>query len=99
MKFTDLNPLADHLGALRAEMKILADKAKAVEAAIKASLPEGGTIEGHDFRVTVSCSERKTVNWKKIAEDLGASAARIRGNTRTTEVTRVNVTAHVKAAA
>ena len=99
MEFTDKSPLADTLGALRAEAKRLGDEIKAVESAIKAALPEGGTIEGHDFRVTVSVGTRKTVAWKKIALDLGASGARIRGNTKTSEVTRLDVRAHAKAAA
>ena len=99
MKFTDVHLLADELGALRAKLKELSAHIKLVEHDIKATLPEGGTIEGHDYRVTVSVGERHTVNWKKIAIDLGASDARIRGNTKVTEVTRVNVYAHAKAVA
>ena len=86
--------LADRLGELRAEIKVLTDQAKGVEALIKQfGLP---AIDGDLFRVTVSTFDRDTTNWKGICEKLGASRQIITANTKTAAVTTVRVSAHTK---
>ena len=85
----------DRLGEIAAEKAELAAEEKALKARLVDTAARTGqsSFEGEWFRATVSFSERATVAWKAIAEKLGASRQIIAGNTSTSEVTTVRVTA------
>ena len=86
--------MVDQLGDLRARIKHWKDEAKDIEnALIKRGL---SVLEGRLFVATVIESERKIVDWQKIAKDLGASNQKISANTRKFDVTAIKVTAHKK---
>jgi hypothetical protein len=82
---------ADKLGEVQAEIA----KLREFEKTLKGMIFNAGekSVEGSLFRATVIEAERDTVNWKKIATDLEASAQRIRANTKTSTVTSIKVTA------
>lgn len=83
---------ADELGRIQAQIADLREQ----ERRFKDLLTKRGeqfTAEGDAYRATVSHSERKVTDWKKIATDLGATPQRIRANTKTTEVVTVRVSA------
>ena len=86
--------LADELGALRAEIKVLQDQAKALEGVMKASGKD--VFEGDLYRVKVVHQERKAVNWKKIAEKFDPSRQLVQAWTNVNKVVSVKVTAHTK---
>lgn len=70
-----LQQLVDRLGAVKAKIADL----QQVESKIKEDLIESGidSIEGRLFRATVSRYDRKSVDWKKLAEALNASEGMI----------------------
>ena len=90
----DARNLVDRLGVVRAEMKVLADEAKAIEAVLKAAGDD--KFEGDFYVATVSRFERATVAWKKIAEKLKASEYMKKTYSKVAEVCTVKVTAHAK---
>lgn len=87
--------IADALGALRARIKTLKDQQAFYEGLLKEKhITEA---EGETFRVTISYDVATSrVDWKSIAEKLGASQQRIAGNTNVTYSDRVRVTAKTK---
>lgn len=83
--------LVDELGALRAARADL----DAREKEIRATLLTAGIdrAEGSLFRVAVSTTLRSVVDWRAVAERLGASRQLVRAHTRETDVVTVRVSA------
>ena len=89
---TRLARKVDELAVVRAEIAALRDRETALTTYLKEFAGgESMTIEGDLHDAVVSRSVRGTVNWKKIAKDLGASAAKIAGNTRRSSVVSVRL--------
>lgn len=85
----------DQLGAVQAQIAEL----RKVEAQLKSAVIFGGEdTEGELFKATIVESERKVTDWKKIANDLGASAQKIRANTAISHVVSLRVVARSTAA-
>lgn len=66
---------------------------KAQEAALKGALIESGydVVEGTDMRAVIADVNRRQVNWKLIAEKLGASRQIITAHTRTSSYKTVRL--------
>jgi hypothetical protein len=89
MAQSNLAPTIDRLGQLKAQLAELAREEKELKAVL---VEQGeGAYEGQLFRVTVSYSERETLDMDAVREKL--SAQFIRAHTRTTPVTSVRVVA------
>lgn len=86
-----LNNLVDELGVLRAQLAALKDD----EAALRQELLESGVTEaeGNLFRAVVVESDRKTIDWQKIAKLLKPSRQLIAGNTRRSTSTSIRINA------
>ena len=85
----------DTLGALLAEIADLEKRAEAIKDELKdaATAPGGSKVfEGTLFKATVSESNRSTVDWKKLAADLGIDAETLAKYTKTAAVFSVKVT-------
>ena len=78
--------IADMIGQQRAELNELKQTLKYWEDLAKESGEP--VLEGNLFRVSVVQSNRKTVNWKAVAEKLGPSRQLITANS-TTVIPRV----------
>lgn len=90
----DLNTV-DELGMLQAQIADLTAKADAIKDAMKdiATRPGAGNkFEGAIFKATVVESNRSTVNYKKLMEDLGIDQTILVDYTTTTAVFSVKVT-------
>lgn len=90
----DLNTV-DTLGELLAQIADLEKKAEAIKAELKdaSTAPNGSnTYEGSLFKATVIESNRNTVDWKKLAADVGIDAAVIAKYTKVSAVFSVKVT-------
>lgn len=90
-----MNKDVDSLGNLRAKIKVHQDKAKELEASIRKS----GDLEGKLFHAVLAPAEKRSINWKKMAMDLGATAIRIAKNTKMSSYVQLRIFAHKKAAA
>lgn len=88
--------MADELGSLRAEIKVLQDQAKKIETLMKASGKD--VFEGDLYCVTVVHQDRKAIDWKSIAGKLNPSRQLVQAWTKVNEVVSVRVTAHKKEA-
>ena len=88
--------LVDRLGALRAEAKILADRIKALESQLKET--GRSEIDGSQYRVTISRSRRKKINWAAIAAKLEPSRQLVAAHTSYSDVTTLKLSAHKKVA-
>lgn len=86
--------LVDRLGEVRAEMKILKDEAKNIEAILKAA--GDSRYDGDYFTATVSRFEKKLVGWKDIALKLKCSKYMMDAYSKASNVCTVKVTAHAK---
>ena len=85
----------DTLGALLAEIADLEKRAEAIKDELKdaATAFNGSKVfEGTLFKATVSESNRSTVDWKKLAADLGIDAETLAKYTKTAAVFSVKVT-------
>jgi hypothetical protein len=85
----------DTLGALLAQIADLEKQADAIKADLKdaATAPNGTKVfEGSLFKATVIEANRSTVDWKKLAADLGITDEQLAGYTKTTAVFSVKVT-------
>ena len=85
----------DELGMLQAQIADLTAKADAIKDAMKdiATRPGAGNkFDGAIFRATVVESNRNTVNYKKLIEDLGIDPTILADYTTTTAVFSVKVT-------
>lgn len=85
----------DELGMLQAQIADLTAKADAIKDAMKdiATRPGAGNkFEGAIFKATVVESNRNTVNYKKLIEDLGIDQTILADYTTTTAVFSVKVT-------
>ena len=85
----------DTLGALLAQIADLEKQADAIKADLKdaATAPNGTkTFEGSLFKATVIEANRSTVDWKKLAADLGITDEQLAGYTKTSAVFSVKVT-------
>lgn len=94
MNMTDLNTI-DTLGALLAQIADLEKKADAIKDSLKdsATAPNGSKVfEGELFKATVVESNRSTVDWKKLAADLGITPEQLAQYTETSAVFSVKVT-------
>ena len=89
MTRTNLAAAIDRLGELKAQ---IADLAK-LEAEVKTELKElgPGSYEGEKYRVTISDSERDTLDMTAVREKL--SAQFLRAHTTTSTVRSLRVTA------
>jgi hypothetical protein len=90
----DLNTV-DTLGALLAQIADLEKQADAIKADLKdaATTPNGAnTYEGMMFKATVVEANRNTVDWKKLAADVGIDAEVIAKYTKVSAVFSVKVT-------
>lgn len=96
MNTNDLNlNTIDELGMLQAQIADLTAKAEAIKDAMKdiATRPgAGNTFEGVIFKATVVESNRNTVNYKKLMEDLNIDQTILTQYTTTTAVFAVKVT-------
>jgi biotin operon repressor len=97
LKLVEASPeaLADHIGQLRADIDELKQQLKGAEGLLYQQTG-GEPAEGKLFRVVFTTGFKKVVNWKGIAEKLGASRQIISANTKQSEVNRVVVTAKRK---
>jgi hypothetical protein len=89
----DINTI-DTLGALLAQIADLEAQAEAIKNDLKdaATAPGGSKVfEGSLFKATVSESNRSTVDWKKLAADLGIDAETLAKYSKTTAVFSVKV--------
>ena len=92
----DLNTV-DTLGALLAQIANLEKQAEAIKAELKdASTASNGSnvYEGSLFKATVIESNRNTVDWKKLAADIGINADVIAKYTKVSAVFSVKVTSY-----
>lgn len=90
----DINTI-DTLGTLLAQIADLEAQAEAIKDELKdaATAPNGSKVfEGTLFKATVSESNRSTVDWKKLAADLGIDAETLAKYTKTAAVFSVKVT-------
>lgn len=90
----DLNTI-DTLGALLAQIADLEKQAEAIKADLKdAATAANGTnvYEGSLFKATVIESNRNTVDWKKLAADIGIGSEVIAKYTKVSAVFSVKVT-------
>lgn len=90
----DLNTI-DTLGTLLAQIAELEKQAEAIKADLKdsATAPGGSNVfEGNLFKATVTEANRSTVDWKKLAADLGITAEQLAKYTKTAAVFSVKVT-------
>jgi len=96
-KLVEASPeaIADHIGQLRADIDDLKKQLKGAEGLLF-NLTGGDPAEGKLFRVVFTQGFKKVVNWKGIAEKLGASRQIVSANTKQSEVNRVVVTAKKK---
>ena len=90
----DLRKAVDDLGKLRAEIKKLTVQEEQIERLLIGSGQD--EIEGNLYRVTISQSTRSKTNWRKIAEDLGATARKIAANTKKSPFTQIRCSAKRK---
>lgn len=89
MSKSNIAPLVDELGQLRAEMADLEKRASAIkETLIEAGI---GAYEGNTFRATVSKSTRNTLDLEAVREKL--SPQFIRSHTKSSPVISVRVVA------
>ena len=89
----DINTI-DTLGTLLAQIADLEAQAEAIKNDLKdaATAPGGSKVfEGSLFKATVSESNRSTVDWKKLAADLGIDAETLAKYSKTTAVFSVKV--------
>lgn len=90
----DINTI-DTLGKLLAQIADLEKQAEAIKADLKdaATAPGGVAVfEGDLFKATVVEANRSTVDWKKLAADLGITADQLAAYTKTAAVFSVKVT-------
>ena len=87
-----LSQLADDLGFLKAKIAELTSQEKALKEKLIASKCTG--VNGDVFRVTISTSERESLDMKAVREKL--SPQFIAAHTSVTEVTTVKVVARVR---
>ena len=79
--------LADHYGLLKDEIKMLTIKKDRIQAQlIGTGKPE---IQGRIYLVKIKSLVSKSVNWIKIANDVGISKQRIVSNTKLKDYDRV----------
>ena len=90
---TTESEIVDQIGALRAE---IAELKQAEEFMVELLKAKGKDLYlGERYRVAITYgAERKTVQWKTIAERLEPSVQLITANTKTSVYDRVNVSAH-----
>ena len=74
----------DELGLIKAQIAELRELEKALVSKVKGAIFDSGepALEGDLYRAALVMTERKTVNWEKIARDLGASDRKIAANTK-----------------
>ena len=87
--------IVDELGMINAQIADLEKRATAIKDAMKdiATAPNGDSVfEGQVFKATVVESNRNTVNYKKLMEDLGIDQTILTQYTTTTAVFAVKVT-------
>jgi len=92
LAITDVADVVDEIGDIKAEIGQLEDRHKRLVKILK----DGGyeRVDGTEYSITITYNiVRDTVNWQKIAIDLGASRQRIAGNTSVSFYDRVLVTA------
>ncbi len=90
----DLNNI-DTLGTLLAQIAELEKQAEAIKNDLKDSATAPGGVkvfEGDLFKATVVEANRSTVDWKKLAADLGITAEQLAAYTKTAAVFSVKVT-------
>ena len=89
MTKTNVTATVDRLGELKARIAELEREEKELRDTVVELGP--GAYEGERYRVTVSATERSTLDMEAVREKL--SAQFIRAHTKTKEVTVVRVTA------
>ncbi len=90
----DINNI-DVLGTLLAQIADLEAQAAAIKDDLKdaATAPGGSkTFEGSLFKATVIESNRSTIDWKRLAADLGITDEQLASYTKTSAVFSVKVT-------
>lgn len=90
----DINTI-DTLGALLAQIADLEAQATAIKDDLKdaATSPGGSKVfEGDMFKATVIESNRSTIDWKRLAADLGITDEQLAAYTKTAAVFSVKVT-------
>ena len=90
----DINTI-DTLGTLLAQIADLEAQAAAIKDDLKdaATAPGGSkSFEGSLFKATVIESNRSTIDWKRLAADLGITDEQLASYTKTSAVFSVKVT-------
>ena len=90
----DINTI-DTLGTLLAQIAELEAQATAIKDVLKdaATAPGGSkSFEGSLFKATVIESNRSTIDWKRLAADLGITDEQLAAYTKTAAVFSVKVT-------
>jgi hypothetical protein len=84
----------DELGTIQAQIAELRIREKELKGAIFAT----GDTEGDLFKASIIEAERRTVDWKAVANKLNPSHQLVRAHSKTTQVTSIKVTARSTAA-
>lgn len=95
MKTTDINlTKVDELGMLLAQIADLTKRADEIKDSIKDSATAGGAkvYEGAMFKATFIETNRSTVDYKTLCNDIGVTAEQIAKYTKTTAVFSVKTT-------
>jgi len=90
----DINTI-DTLGGLLAQIADLEKQAEVIKADLKdaATAPNGSKVfEGDLFKATVIEANRSTIDWKRLAADMGITEEQLAGYTKTSAVFSVKVT-------
>ena len=87
--------IADELGTIRAEIKVLKDRQAALEQILKDQHIQ--SANGDLFHVTISYDvETARVDWRAVAEKFNPSRQLVTTHTKTSYSDRVRVTGHKK---
>ena len=86
--------VVDQLGGIQAQIAEL----RKIEKELKGHIFDQGSCEGDLFKATVIEAERRTVDWKAVAQKLNPSHQLVRAHSKTTTVCTVKVTARSTAA-
>ena len=84
----------DELGLIQAQIAEL----RVLEKALKGAILQSGDTEGDLFKATIIEAERRSVDWKAVANHLEPSYQLVRAHSKTTDVVTIKVTARSTAA-
>ena len=92
---SNIQTIADQIGDLRAQLKVLKDQESKLVELLKAEHVE--LAEGNNYRVAITYgAERKVIGWKNIAEQCKPSYQLVAAHTTVSVYDSVRVSAHSK---